>query len=69
MFNDEELLLRILGEASEAMFPSEITDRLNHELGTRTPYTLTEVVMLLKRLTEQVVQTADGRWTLKQRLS
>jgi hypothetical protein len=60
--------VRILGEATEAMFPSEITDRLNRELGTRTPYTITEVVMLLKRLTEQVEQIAGGRWTLKRRI-
>jgi hypothetical protein len=41
---------------------------LNREVGTRTPYTITEVVMLLKRLTEQVEQIADGRWTLKRRI-
>jgi hypothetical protein len=69
MFSDEEQLLRILGEATERIFPSEITDRLNRKLGTRTPYTITEIVMFLKRLTEQVVQTADGRWTLKRRIT
>jgi hypothetical protein len=69
MFSDEEQLLRILGEATEPIFPSEITDRLNRALGTRTPYTITEVVMFLKRLTEQVVQTADGRWTLKRKIT
>ncbi len=69
MFSDEEQLLRILGEATEPIFASEITDRLNRELGTRTPYTITEVVMFLKRLTGQVEQIKDGRWTLKRRIT
>jgi hypothetical protein len=69
MFNDEEQLLRILGEATEPLFPSEITDRLNRGLGARTPYTMMEVVMFLKRLSEHVEQTSDGRWMLRRRLS
>lgn len=68
MFTDEEQLLRILGEATEPLFPPEITDRLNRGLGARTPYTMMEVVMFLKRLNTQVEQTSDGRWTLKQRM-
>jgi len=34
---DEKHILRILGEATEPLSPSEITDRLNHELGAGSP--------------------------------
>jgi len=37
---DEKHILRILGEATEPLSPSEITDRLNHELGAGSPYTM-----------------------------
>jgi hypothetical protein len=66
----EEQLLRVLGEVPEPLFPPEITDRLNRELGGETRYTLSEVVILLRRLSEKLVeQTSDGRWTLRRRLS
>jgi len=69
VFSDQEQLVRILGEAPEPLFPSEITARLNQSLGGRTPYTITEVVMFLKRLADQIEQTSDGRWALKRRMS
>ena len=62
----EEHIVRILGEATEPLFPSEITNCLNQELGGGTAYTMTEVVMRLKTLNE-VTQLPDGRWTLKRR--
>ena len=62
----EEHIVRILGEATEPLFPSEITYRLNQELGGGTAYTMTEVVMRLKTLND-VTQLPDGRWTLKRR--
>jgi hypothetical protein len=65
----EEHILRILGEAADPLFPSEITDRLNRELGGGTAYRMTEVVMRLTNLSHQVAQLRDGRWTLKRRLS
>jgi hypothetical protein len=64
----EEHILSILGEATEPLFPSEITERLNRELGG-TAYTMTEVVMRLKSLGEQVSQMPDGRWTSKRQMS
>jgi repressor of nif and glnA expression len=64
----DEHILRILGEATEPLFPSEITDRLNRERGGGGAYTMTKVVMRLKNLDERVAQLSDGRWTLKQRM-
>jgi hypothetical protein len=61
----EEHILRILGEATEPLFPSEITDRLNRELGAGSPpYTMTEIVKRLQVL-EEITQIPDGRWILK----
>ncbi|PYX03966.1 MAG: hypothetical protein DMG74_17970 [Acidobacteria bacterium] len=61
----EEHILRILGEATDPLFPSEITDRLNHELVAGAAYTTTEIVSCLKGLSEEVAQMPDGRWMLK----
>ena len=66
MQTHDEHILRILGEATEPLFPSETTDRLNRELGGAA-YTMTEVVMHLARLKDKVAQLPDGRWTLKRR--
>jgi hypothetical protein len=63
MPTSEEHILRILSEAKEPLFASEIADHLNRELRTR--YTNTGTVELLKRLPEQVAQLPDGRWMLK----
>lgn len=64
----EEHILRILGEATEPLFPSEITERLNHDLGLGSAYTMTEVVKRLQALEQEVVQQPDGRWILKRLL-
>ena len=61
----EELILRILSEATAPLFPSEITDRLNGELTAGAAYTNTEIVWRLKGLGEEVAQMPDGRWMLK----
>jgi len=68
MLPDDEIIVRILGEAKDALFPSEITDRLNQELG-QTTYRMTEVAIRLSSLKQQTSQLSDGRWTLKRRLS
>jgi hypothetical protein len=65
MPSHEEHILRILGEATEPMFPSEIAGLLNGELGRGPAYTTRGVVRLLQGLHEQAVQLADGRWMLK----
>jgi len=64
---DELYILRILGEATEPLFPSEIMERLNYELGSGAAYTVDEVAMRLKTLEQKLEQVADGRWTLKGR--
>lgn len=61
----EEHILRILGEATEPLFTSEITERLNHELRPDAAYTAAEIVGRLKSMSEQVAQLPDGRWMLK----
>jgi hypothetical protein len=64
---DEQYILRILAEATEPLFPSEITERLNFELGSGATYTVDEVALRLKALDQKLDQIADGRWTLKGR--
>jgi len=64
---DERYILRILGDAKDSLFPSEITERLNQELGSGAAYTMTEVAMRLKALGQKVAQLPDGRWTLNRR--
>ena len=62
---DERYILRILGEATDPLFPSEITERLNYELTSGATYAVDEVAMRLKSLAPRVEQLRDGRWTLK----
>lgn len=61
----EKDILRILGEATEPLFTSEITERLNLQLKPDVAYTATEIVARLKNMSEQVAQLPDGRWMLK----
>jgi hypothetical protein len=53
---DERYILRILGRAPDPLFPSEISKRLNDELGAGARYTMTEVAMRLKALGQKVEQ-------------
>lgn len=62
----EERILLILGEATEPLFASEITEHLNRELHTR--YTNADIVERLKNFTSQVAQLPDERWMLKRLL-
>jgi len=64
----EEHILRILSEATEPLFPSEIADRLNRELVARAACTSTEIVWRLNGLSEEVAQMPDGRWMPKRRM-
>ena len=64
----EEAVLRILSEATEALFASEIAERLNLQLRPAVAYTTTEVGRVLQGLHEQALQLADGRWMLKRLL-
>jgi hypothetical protein len=58
---DEKHILCILGEATEPLSPSEITDRLNYELGAGSPYTMTGIVKCLQAL-QEVTQLRE--WAL-----
>ena len=62
---EEQLLqlLRLLGEEPEPLFPSEITDRLNRELGGETRFMLSEVVIFLKKVIRKA-NTANLRRAL-----
>ena len=61
----EEHILRILGEATDPLFPSEITDRLNREVGAGAAHTTTKIIWRLIGVDEEVAQMPDGRWILK----
>jgi hypothetical protein len=67
MSTEEEHIVRVLRESSEPLFPSEISERLNDELGSGAAYTTTEIVTRLIGLGERVEQLPDGGWTLKRR--
>lgn len=62
----EENIVRILGEATEGLFASEIAARLNKQLRPDRAHTTVEVARHLKTMTDQVAQLPDGRWMLKQ---
>lgn len=64
MPSHEQHILRILGEAQEPLYPSEIAERLNTELGPTGAYTTVEVVNRLQALGDQVAQGSEGGWTL-----
>lgn len=68
MPTQEERILRILGKAVEPLLTSEITKRLNLELGGKDTYTMSEVATRLQGLSEHVAQLTDGRWKLKSRI-
>jgi hypothetical protein len=62
MPNHDEHILSFLAEANEPLFPSEITDHLNRELGAGAAYTMTDVMIRLNSLGDQVEHLPDGRW-------
>jgi predicted Zn-ribbon and HTH transcriptional regulator len=61
----EENIRRILGEAKEPLFASEIAEHLNSELRPDSAYSTVEVAKFMKSMSEQVAQLLDGRWMLK----
>ena len=61
-------VMRILGEATEPLYSSEIAVRLNRELPPDARCEPTDLVKLMLSMDEQVSQLSDGRWTLKQRV-
>ena len=63
----DELVLRILSEAPEPLYSSDIAARLNRELQLWRAYSPVDVVKLMQVMGNEVVQLSDGRWTLKRR--
>jgi hypothetical protein len=63
-----EHILRILGEATDPLFPSGIAEVLNREPGPAGVYTSLGIAVWLKHISDQAVQVQDGRWTLKRLL-
>ena len=61
----DEHIMRILSEASEGLFASEITERLNRELRPDRAYTTVEVTKHLRGMSDHVAQLPHGQWTLK----
>jgi hypothetical protein len=61
----EEQVLRILSETPESLYPSEIADRLNREVGPAGAFTAVEVVRYLQSLGDRVVQLQEGGWSLR----
>jgi hypothetical protein len=63
----EEHILRVLSEASEPLYSSDIAASLNHELGEQA-YGPMDVVKRMQGMADQVIQSSDGRWTSKRRM-
>ena len=61
-----EDIFQILREATEPLFLSEITARLNSEFWAGSM--VDEVAMRLARFREHIAQLPDGRWALKRRV-
>ena len=61
----DEHILRILAEANEGLFSSELTERLNKEVRPDSAYTTAQIAHHLKVMADHVVQLLDGRWMLK----
>jgi len=60
----EEHILSVLSEALEPLYSSDIAARLNHELGEQAYWPM-DVVKRMHGMADQVIQSSDGRWTLK----
>jgi hypothetical protein len=58
----DEHIMRILSEANEPLFPSEIAARLNKEIGPNSSYKRMEVLTRLKALEKKVARLPEGRW-------
>jgi hypothetical protein len=63
--HEQRHVLSILHEAGDALYPSEITELLNHELRLGVAFTRQEVIRNLHDLEKEVTQLIDGRWMLK----
>jgi hypothetical protein len=62
---DERYILRILSESGSPLYPSQVTERVNYELMSGDPFTMTEVAMRLTAMDQAVDQLSDGSWAAK----
>jgi hypothetical protein len=60
--HEQQHVLRILHQASNALYPSEIAELINHELRLGAAFTRQEVIMNREALEKGVTQLIDGRW-------
>lgn len=65
----QEHVVRILAEATEPLYSSEIAVRANQELPSGTRCQPVDLVKLMLSMDDQVSQLSDGRWTLKRRVA
>jgi hypothetical protein len=56
---------RILCEASEGLFASDIAEHLNRELGPHSAYKSVDIANYVKGMSNLIAQLPDGRWMLK----
>jgi len=63
--HEQQHVLRVLDEARDALYPSEIAELLNHEFHLGTAFTRQEVIRNLQALEKEVTQLVDGRWIRK----
>jgi len=68
MTPEQQHIVRILGEAIEPLFLSDIAGSLNAQLSSGAYFNRNEVIKNLESLYEQVTQLRDGRWTLRRRV-
>ena len=61
----DEHILRILGEALEGLFASDIAERLNRELRPASAYKSVDIANYVKGMSNLITQLPDGRWMLK----
>ena len=61
----DEHILRILSEATEALFASDIAERLNKELRSDSAYKSVDIANYVKGMSNLIAQLPDGRWTSK----
>jgi hypothetical protein len=55
-----EHILRILGEATDPLFPSGIAEVLNRQRGPAGVYTSLEIAVCLKQIRDQAVSVQDA---------
>ena len=61
-------IFRILAEATDALYSSDIAERLNRELPSNATCSSIAVFELMQTMQDKIVQLSDGRWMLKRKV-